>query len=51
MTDIFADFNHNWSTLTDFHKSPQYQISLKTVQSVSVLLRHLIWHRNLTFKF
>jgi len=29
MTDIFDDFNNNWSNLADFYKSPQYQISPK----------------------
>jgi len=27
-----SDFNQIWFFKTDFHKSPQYQISMKSVQ-------------------
>jgi hypothetical protein len=32
MPDSFVDFNQIWRFSTDFHKSPPYQISLKSVQ-------------------
>jgi hypothetical protein len=31
-TDFLLDFNQIWNFSTDFHKSPQYKISRKSVQ-------------------